>query len=213
MRAGVCVCRIIFLTGASNNHNDSFPFVLDFSSFCALHRFRRGRSGGGMCLACSDGAVRIEGVPCAPRRGAWEACGPTSGTCRRPWRQQRHQDSAGGQGDGSSGTPNKTRCFGHVTRASGAPTYRGHCTRQRVRLTLGTGEERPHEPSPAAAAMDRQWLQPRAVGNESPAVVGQPPAQRPASSSKTNNNETPRQVRTVRRGGGQPPPPPHTRSC
>ena len=28
------------LTGASNNHNDSFPLVLSFSSFCALHRFR-----------------------------------------------------------------------------------------------------------------------------------------------------------------------------
>ena len=27
-----------------NNHDDSFPFVLSFSSFCALHRFRRARS-------------------------------------------------------------------------------------------------------------------------------------------------------------------------
>ena len=44
MRAGVCICRIIFLTRASNNHNASFPFVLSFSSFCALHRFRRARS-------------------------------------------------------------------------------------------------------------------------------------------------------------------------
>ena len=26
--AGVCICRIMFLTGASNNHNDSFPVVL-----------------------------------------------------------------------------------------------------------------------------------------------------------------------------------------
>ena len=38
------VCRILFLTGASNNHNDSFPFFLSLSSFCALHRFRRARS-------------------------------------------------------------------------------------------------------------------------------------------------------------------------
>ena len=29
---------------SSNNHNDSFPFVLSSSSFCALHRFRRARS-------------------------------------------------------------------------------------------------------------------------------------------------------------------------
>ena len=43
-RAGVCICRIIFLTGASNNHNDSFPFFLSLFSFCALHRFRRARS-------------------------------------------------------------------------------------------------------------------------------------------------------------------------
>ena len=40
----MCICRIIFLTGASNNHNDSFPFFLSFLSFCALHRFRRARS-------------------------------------------------------------------------------------------------------------------------------------------------------------------------
>ena len=33
VRAGVCICRIIFLTGASNNHNDSFPFVLSSASF------------------------------------------------------------------------------------------------------------------------------------------------------------------------------------
>ena len=26
---GVCICRITFLTGASNNHNDSFPFFLE----------------------------------------------------------------------------------------------------------------------------------------------------------------------------------------
>ena len=43
VRAGVCICRIIFLTGASN-HNDSFPFSLSFSSFCTLHRFRRAQS-------------------------------------------------------------------------------------------------------------------------------------------------------------------------
>ena len=43
MRAGVCICRIIFLTGASNNHNDSFPFFLSLF-LCALHRFRRARS-------------------------------------------------------------------------------------------------------------------------------------------------------------------------
>ena len=41
MRAGVCICRIIFLTGASNNYKDSFPFVLSFASFCVLHHFRR----------------------------------------------------------------------------------------------------------------------------------------------------------------------------
>ena len=37
-RSGVCICRIIFLTGASNNHNESFPFpfFLSFPSFCAL---------------------------------------------------------------------------------------------------------------------------------------------------------------------------------
>ena len=44
MRAEVCICRIIFLTGASNKHHKSFPFVLSFSSFCALHRFRQARS-------------------------------------------------------------------------------------------------------------------------------------------------------------------------
>ena len=44
MCAAVCICRMIFLAGASNNHNDSFPFVLSFSSFCALHHFRRARS-------------------------------------------------------------------------------------------------------------------------------------------------------------------------
>ena len=43
MRTGVCICRIIFLTGA-NNHKDSFPFFLSLFSFCALHRFRRARS-------------------------------------------------------------------------------------------------------------------------------------------------------------------------
>ena len=36
----MCICRIIFLTGASNNHNDSFPFFVSLFSFCALHRFR-----------------------------------------------------------------------------------------------------------------------------------------------------------------------------
>ena len=40
----VCICTIIFLTEASNNHNDSFPLFLSFFSFCALHRFRRARS-------------------------------------------------------------------------------------------------------------------------------------------------------------------------
>ena len=40
----MCICRIIFLTGASNNHNDSFPCFLSLSSFCTLHRFRRARS-------------------------------------------------------------------------------------------------------------------------------------------------------------------------
>ena len=33
-----------FLTGASNNHSDSFLCFLSFSSFCALHRFWRARS-------------------------------------------------------------------------------------------------------------------------------------------------------------------------
>ena len=37
----MCICKIIFLTGASNNHNDSLPFFLSLFSFCALHRFRR----------------------------------------------------------------------------------------------------------------------------------------------------------------------------
>ena len=37
----MCICGITFLTGASNNHNDSFPFVLSFASFCALHHFWR----------------------------------------------------------------------------------------------------------------------------------------------------------------------------
>ena len=32
------------MTGACNNHNDAFPFVLSFASFCAVHRFRRARS-------------------------------------------------------------------------------------------------------------------------------------------------------------------------
>ena len=41
---GVCICRIIFLTEASNNHNDSFPFILCFASFCAVDHFRRARS-------------------------------------------------------------------------------------------------------------------------------------------------------------------------
>ena len=39
---------MIFLTGASNNHNDSFPLVLSFSSFCALHGCWRER-----CLPCA----------------------------------------------------------------------------------------------------------------------------------------------------------------
>ena len=29
------------MTGASNNQKDSFPFFLSFTSFCALHHFRR----------------------------------------------------------------------------------------------------------------------------------------------------------------------------
>ena len=33
----MCICRIIFLTGASNNHNNSFPFFLSFG-------------GGGGCM-------------------------------------------------------------------------------------------------------------------------------------------------------------------
>ena len=37
----MCICRIIFLTGASKNYDDSFPFFLSFFSFCALQRFRR----------------------------------------------------------------------------------------------------------------------------------------------------------------------------
>ena len=43
------ICRIIVLTGAYDNQNDSFSFVLSFSSFCALHRFRRARPA----LSCS----------------------------------------------------------------------------------------------------------------------------------------------------------------
>ena len=43
-RWGVHLHLIIFLTGASNNHNDSFPFFLSLFSFCALHRFWRARS-------------------------------------------------------------------------------------------------------------------------------------------------------------------------
>ena len=39
----MCICRIIFLTGASNIHNDSFPFFLSLFSFYAPHRFQRAR--------------------------------------------------------------------------------------------------------------------------------------------------------------------------
>ena len=45
---GVCICGMISLTKASNNHHGSFPVVLSFSSFCALHRLRRARGGGGV---------------------------------------------------------------------------------------------------------------------------------------------------------------------
>ena len=47
VHASVCICRTIFLTGAYNNHNDSFPFVYSVASICALHQFRRARSAGG----------------------------------------------------------------------------------------------------------------------------------------------------------------------
>ena len=40
----MCICRIIFLTGASNNHNDYFLFFLSLFPFCALHR----GGGGGL---------------------------------------------------------------------------------------------------------------------------------------------------------------------
>ena len=43
----MCICRIMFLTGASNNYNDSFPVFLSFFSFFAPHRFRRAPGGGG----------------------------------------------------------------------------------------------------------------------------------------------------------------------
>ena len=69
VRAGVCICWIIFLTGASNNHNDSFPFFLSFSSFCALHRFRRARSA----LSCLPPFVRP--FPPAPGGGGGLAQG------------------------------------------------------------------------------------------------------------------------------------------
>ena len=57
----MCICRIIFLKGASNNHNDSFPVFLSLF-FCALHRFRRVRSalpcrGGGGGGARADKAL------------------------------------------------------------------------------------------------------------------------------------------------------------
>ena len=60
----MCICRIIFLTGVSNNHNDSFPFSLPFASFCALHCFRRARSArGGGGVWSSQGAARLCGKP------------------------------------------------------------------------------------------------------------------------------------------------------
>ena len=40
----MCIYRIIFLIGAFNNHNDSFPFFLSLFSFCAPHRFQRARA-------------------------------------------------------------------------------------------------------------------------------------------------------------------------
>ena len=45
----MCICRIIFLTGASNHHNDSFLFLLSLFSFCALHCFRRAWSALSCC--------------------------------------------------------------------------------------------------------------------------------------------------------------------
>ena len=79
VRAGVCISRIIFLTGASNNHNDSFPlsfpfclllcsapfstlpcylplcFLLHLSSFpWALHVCPGVKGGGGLCC-CGEG--------------------------------------------------------------------------------------------------------------------------------------------------------------
>ena len=54
MRAGACICRILFPTGASNNHNESFPCALSFASFCTLHQFRK-RGGGGKALTPAAG--------------------------------------------------------------------------------------------------------------------------------------------------------------
>ena len=76
--AGVCICGIIFLTGASNNHNDSFPFVLSFS-FCTLHRFRRARSA----LSCYLPLFVPFPVPSGPSRFflPWGALGGGGACC------------------------------------------------------------------------------------------------------------------------------------
>ena len=59
VRAGVCICRIIFLTGASNNNNDSFPFVLSFCLFLCSAPFSGG-GGGNLCVCPpSPGALSV----------------------------------------------------------------------------------------------------------------------------------------------------------
>ena len=65
-RADVCICRIIFLTGASNNHNDSFPFVISFASLCDLHQFRRATSAL-PCYLPLCFPIPLPSLLCAPR--------------------------------------------------------------------------------------------------------------------------------------------------
>ena len=41
------------MKGTSNNHTDSFPFVLSFDSFWALHHFRQGGKTQHLYRACT----------------------------------------------------------------------------------------------------------------------------------------------------------------